>query len=438
MKLLVLLSLFFSISSVQAQEPHKHPDHPKGNNSKNQYKALPLYNEACELYANGSIQKAKLALYEAINASFALTEAHLFLGMIYYAENKLDSAFVYLNSGIDFAIKQKPFYYFYLFETGMKMEQYSMVKHNLKHFKKIHGKFKGDIYDEGYPFTKDDYQLYQTAAKLVYNYNYWDPKSKILSDLEQLKKYELISSNNNKIIALKNDQLFSIRKKKNTYKKVKSLKFKEKNIESLQYIKSLNAIIFSKTENKITSIYFTKKSGSKWNSPIKLPEIINKGAWNSNPYFYEAGSLLYFSSNRSGNKDLYVAKFDLENNKCKKVEPLSIINTKYDELSPCFVNDTFYFASNGHPGFGGFDLFYSPYTSTVNKITVPTKMINMGKPYNSNEDETKIIFFENKKHIVLRENYKGEYSQSFMEFLPKKLQAVDFEIKMINLKTDDD
>ena len=126
----------------QTQLPHDNPEHPKGFSQdqylafQDQYLALPYYNEACELFANGHIEKAKASLYEAIETSFALTEAHLFLADIYREQGQLDSAFYFYNSGIDFAIEQKPHYYFYLMETGVELGQYFIMNHNLKNFKK--------------------------------------------------------------------------------------------------------------------------------------------------------------------------------------------------------------------------------------------------------------------------------------------------------------
>ena len=40
----------------------------------------------------------------------------------------------------------------------MIMEEYDLVKHNFKHFKKLYGKKDFGRYEEDYPYTVDDYE----------------------------------------------------------------------------------------------------------------------------------------------------------------------------------------------------------------------------------------------------------------------------------------
>jgi outer membrane protein OmpA-like peptidoglycan-associated protein len=62
----------------------------------------------------------------------------------------------------------------------------------------------------------------------------------------------------------------------------------------------------------------------------------------------------------------------------------SAINTPFHEYAPFFSQDgkTLYFSSDGHPGFGGLDIFKTVFEN--GKWSTP---VNMGKPLNTNVDD---------------------------------------------------
>jgi len=101
--------------------------------------------------------------------------------------------------------------------------------------------------------------------------------------------------------------------------------------------------------------------------------------------FTKKGKRIYFAANFEGGfggSDIYYS--DLVNNEWQKfVNAGAAINTAGDELYPFFVNDsTFYFASNGHGGFGGLDVFSSKIKR--GKFTV---VRNLGFPVNTSLDD---------------------------------------------------
>ena len=96
------------------------------------------------------------------------------------------------------------------------------------------------------------------------------------------------------------------------------------------------------------------------------------------------GTVLYFISNASegiGGLDIYRSNY--KDGKWSDPENLGdIINTKGDEMFPYLFNDTvLYFASDGHGGLGGLDIF------KVNLTKDPMKLINLGYPINSRFDD---------------------------------------------------
>ena len=66
----------------------------------------------------------------------------------------------------------------------------------------------------------------------------------------------------------------------------------------------------------------------------------------------------------------------------------SEINTKMDEVFPYICkNGTLYFSSDGHPGFGGLDVF------SANKLNDKyTDVKNLGAPLNASTDDFGILF----------------------------------------------
>ena len=124
----------------------------------------------------------------------------------------------------------------------------------------------------------------------------------------------------------------------------------------------------------------------------KLGPEVNSEFWDSQPTINCEGKSLYFVSDRPGGfggKDIWVSHLQENGNWTEAINLGPKINTPRDEESPFIADDnvTLFFASNGHPGFGGMDIFYARYSED----TEWGQPQNMGKPINSPEQE--ISFF---------------------------------------------
>ena len=134
-------------------------------------------------------------------------------------------------------------------------------------------------------------------------------------------------------------------------------------------------------------LFTSRRIGERWSDPINLGPSINSMAWESQPSLSADGRVLYFVSDRKGGlggRDIYRS----EKNSLGQWKPAenvgATINTRFDEISP-FVhasNRTLFFASNGRPGFGGYDIFLS--TIKSGRWSEP---INFGSPINNHEDQ---------------------------------------------------
>jgi tetratricopeptide (TPR) repeat protein len=102
--------------------------------------------------------------------------------------------------------------------------------------------------------------------------------------------------------------------------------------------------------------------------------------WDGNDY-------LLFTSNMEGGKgnmDIWYAEIN-EDGTTKEPLNLEAVNTIGDDLTPFFDerNSTLYFSSDGHPGYGGWDIFSTERASdgSMGKIT------NMGAGFNTHVDD---------------------------------------------------
>ena len=134
-------------------------------------------------------------------------------------------------------------------------------------------------------------------------------------------------------------------------------------------------------------LYESIRTGEEWSVPKNLGPMVNSAEWESQPSLSADGRMLYFVSDRRGGlgrRDIWVSELDDNGNWTRARNLGAPVNTSGDEVSP-FIhvnNRTLYFASNGHAGFGGFDIFYSE--KTADGWSVP---VNMGKPLNNHEDQ---------------------------------------------------
>jgi outer membrane protein OmpA-like peptidoglycan-associated protein/tetratricopeptide (TPR) repeat protein len=160
-------------------------------------------------------------------------------------------------------------------------------------------------------------------------------------------------------------------------------------------------------------IWTADKSGDEWenvheiNLKSALKKQINEKQKDStfasaeeisvgHPCITADGQMLIFASNMPGGyggKDLWYIKFDKKARSWDTMQVYnmgSTINTAGNELFPSlsFDDSLFFFASDGHPGIGGLDIFKSVITTskaeTEKKWGAP---VNMLKPINSSAND---------------------------------------------------
>lgn len=141
---------------------------------------------------------------------------------------------------------------------------------------------------------------------------------------------------------------------------------------------------------RTAEIYISTRSSTKWGKGTRATIVKDSVTALGHPSISPDGKYLYFVSDAVGGfggKDIFRAR--VAGNDFGPMENLGEeINTPGDEMFP-YVRDsvTLYFASNGHPGMGGLDLFKATQDSTGK-----WKVENLGAPINSMADDFGITF----------------------------------------------
>lgn len=141
---------------------------------------------------------------------------------------------------------------------------------------------------------------------------------------------------------------------------------------------------------RTAEIYISTRSSAKWGKGTRATIVKDSVTALGHPSISPDGKYLYFVSDAVGGfggKDIFRAR--VAGNDFGPMENLGEeINTPGDEMFP-YVRDsvTLYFASNGHPGMGGLDLFEATQDSTGK-----WKVENLGAPINSMADDFGITF----------------------------------------------
>ena len=174
-------------------------------------------------------------------------------------------------------------------------------------------------------------------------------------------------------------------------------------------------------------IYYSKMVGDKWSDPELLPFNI-EGYSTGHPTLSNDGKKLYFISDRPGGfggTDLYVCHRD-QNGWGKAVNLGSQVNTPDNEMFP-FVsqNNILYFASNGHAGLGGLDVF------SIDLNNNDAKPVNLGYPVNTSKDDFGLIIKDGNGYFASN-RLKG---QSFDDIYKFSVQQKVINGKVYNLQT---
>ena len=170
-------------------------------------------------------------------------------------------------------------------------------------------------------------------------------------------------------------------------------------------------------------IYKSERASGEWSEPQEVKLFADSSITVGHPALNATGDTLYFVSDApggEGGKDIWMA--ELDGSEWVNPQPLGKgINTSADEMYPYVHADgTLYFSSNGHPGYGGLDI-YKAERDTTNKDSVVWVLYNMGAPFNGAGDDFGITFAGNTQDGFFSSNRgdKKGYDKIYRFVLPE-------------------
>lgn len=166
----------------------------------------------------------------------------------------------------------------------------------------------------------------------------------------------------------------------------------------------------------LLKIYKATNENGVWSNVTELP--FNSDAYSvAHPALSADEKFLYFSSNLPGTKgasDLFKVEIKSDGSFGTPINLGDDINTEARETFPFIAkDDILYFASDGHLGLGGLDVFASKINSEGNN----GKPVNIGSPINSNMDDFGyIIDTQSKIGFFTSNRTGGEGSDDIYKF----------------------
>lgn len=155
-------------------------------------------------------------------------------------------------------------------------------------------------------------------------------------------------------------------------------------------------------------LFFSYVDNYGWSQAVPFGATINTPGYEGMPSLSSDNKVMYFVSDRPGGfggKDIWMSRF--QDGLWQVPENLGPeINTPYDETAPYIAadNTTLYFTSDGHPGLGGDDIFFSR-----KKNDVWQKPENMGYPFNTAYDDVSMCISPDGKKAYMASDRDGGF-----------------------------
>lgn len=186
-----------------------------------------------------------------------------------------------------------------------------------------------------------------------------------------------------------------------------------------------NTAIISINNDLRSNLYITFRENGKWQRAVKLPKTINTSYRESHGSISADGNVIYFSSNRPGgygSLDIYRSIKSGDGSFGEAENLGSVINTPYEEDAPFFQqqSQTLWFSSNGHDGYGGYDIYQSAIDG--NRWSAPAHLYY---PLNTPSDDINFIPYPDSRRgiVSLLPSDTSPYRNLFILTREEKLPA---------------
>jgi outer membrane protein OmpA-like peptidoglycan-associated protein len=402
MKKLLFLLVYCSLSIFSFAQPY---DPLKVNKQ-----AIPFFNMAMEKAQDGNVTEAIVWVKKAIETDGKYLEAYLLLAGFYKDVKKYNESIAAYEKAfaIDsvFAFDYKLAYSISLAGKG-EFEKALQMVNNLLAAPRIHPRTRSNA-----EARKLNYEFAVNYTKNNANTNYvFAPQN--MGDAINTAESEYFPSmtiDNKEFVFTRrlqnsNEDFYISRRRENDWEKASPMSGNVNTPmnEGAQNISQDGQwLVFTACDRRDgfggCDIYLSFVTDGGWSEAINLGPKVNSGQWDSQPSLSPDKRQLFFASKRPGGlggSDIYVCNL-LPGGRWSDPENMGpSINTPGDDQSP-FIhadNQTLYFTSNGHPGYGDADLYY------VRKGPTGAwgKPVNLGYPINTiNQEATLFIAADGK------------------------------------------
>lgn len=438
-----LLFLLFSAFTF-AQNPM-----PPGQYTTKNKKAIKYLEEGKKAFEYKDDVKAEKSFLKALESDPNFIEAALGLANLYQLTNQHPKAIEYYNRAIQINPSFYKNSYYFLSQSLLAIGQYDEAQKNLEVFLK---------FDRINPETKEN------ALRMLAN-------AKFGSDaVKHPKEYKLVNVGPG--INSNFDEYFpAVTADGNTFLFTRSLRdaqmpeyfnedfYESKKVNAIwqqaQPIREINSpgnegaptlsadgtiMFFVSCANQFgeystpdrkgygsCDIFYAQKVNGKWTKPRNAGASINSANWETQPSFSSDGKTLYFIRGVLGrggvrDQDIYFSTIG-EDGRFSPAEKLaSTVNTPYKEES-VFIhpdNQTLYFASEGHVGLGGLDIYMTKRQANGEWGNA----VNLGYPINTFGDDISLLVSpEGKLAYIASDRQGGEGGLDVYQFeLPEDVR----------------
>lgn len=396
----LLLLLLLQLSTVVLAQSRRAPSYSVKNK-----KAIRFYQESENYFVRRQYGQAIQLLQEAIDKAPDFMEAHLRLGTIYRAVGAFDKALHHLEEADKAGKNPDPQAVFSLGELYWQLGRYEQAREKMQAFLESNPRQKplmdiasNIVEDAGFALAQLENPLPFTPEPLPETVNANDLQYFPVLTVDQ--KNLIFTRRISKAPQHDEDLVVATRDAMGNWLPAESIS-ENINTENNEGTSTISAdgrtLIFTSCKGRqgfgSCDLYISYKTGDEWSTPENLGATVNSRSWESQPALSADGRTLYFVSNRQGGRggnDIFVSRRNARNEWSSPENLGEPVNTPFDEISP-FIHangQSLYFASNGHTGMGGYDLFVSEQPDMDGSWQEPR---NLGFPINTHEDQVSLF-----------------------------------------------
>ncbi|MBS1486520.1 MAG: OmpA family protein [Bacteroidetes bacterium] len=395
-------------------------------------KAISLYVEADNFRVRGQFDQAVRLLKLAVEKDKKFEEAYYRLGQTYRGAEDLKNATDSFEKGLQltpYPIKQKNYFYL-LSENYLKQGQYDQAKTYTERFLAAERSDRQKI---------EQALLWQAQAKYGIEHKNENKGYRIKAMSDTVNAYPMqyfptVTADGLSLIFTvrygrahdDNEDIFISQNINGKWQTPTSIS-ENINTDYREGACSISAdgrhLIFTICGPRGCDLFESKKEGEIWSKPKNLGPSVNSAGWEAQPSLSADGNELYFVSDRKGGMggyDIWYSKKDSSGKWTRAKNLGKPINTAFDEIAPYIHtnNQNLYYASNGFPGFGGYDIFVSEKSDGQWQESQ-----NLGAPLNDFQDQYSFaVTSEGTSAFYSREEGRNK-SKIYEAFIPEALRV---------------